>query len=156
MQQSFVQHLFSSARLAFLPWALWKCLMNELPSGTVLWSLISGDLIGDFSELTNLEGLKSLESCCYISNKKVLMGLWQRFTRLTQGYPHSFPLYLQHIICTAIFLLLKKLWRIFLYSKGQCLILFCVFTILDFQVIFFLGIMTHLAYVQNILYNCPS
>lgn len=113
--------------------------MNELPSGTVLWSLISGDLIGDFSELTNLEGLKSLESCCYISNKKVLMGLWQCFTRLTQGYPHSFPMYLQHINCIAIFLLLKKLWRIFLYSKGQCLILFCVFTILDFEVIFFFG-----------------
>lgn len=130
--------------------------MNELPSGTVSWSLISGDLIGDFSELTNLEGFKSLESYCYSSNKKVLIGLWQHFTRLTQGYSHSFPLYLQRFICIAIFLLLKKLWRIFLYSKGQCLILFCIFPILYFQVIIFLGRMVHLAYVQKILYNSSS
>lgn len=130
--------------------------MNELPSGTVSWSLISGDLIGDFSELTNLEGLKSLEGYCYSSNKKVLIGLWQHFTRLTQGYLYSLPLYLQHITCIAIFLLLKKLWRTFLSSKGQCLILFCISPFLYFQVVIFWRSMTHLAYVQKIFYNCPS
>lgn len=107
--------------------------MNELPSGTVSWSLISGDLIGDFSELTNLEGLKSLESYCCSSNKKVLIGLWQHFTRLTQGCLHSFPLFLQYIICFAIFLLLKTLWRIFLSSKGQCLILLSISPFLYFR-----------------------
>lgn len=129
--------------------------MNELPSGTVSWSLISGDLIGDFSELTNLEGLKSLESYCYSSNKKVLIGLWQHFTRLTQGYLHSFPPYLQHIISIAIFLLLKKLWRLFIFQRTMPNPLLYFPHFIPSSNLFSESMM-HPAYVQKILYNCPS